>query len=166
MSDRKGTPNGAGLPQGEGTLPYGALRYERAPAAIYAQSFETVRHEARLERFDTEMQRLVIRLIHSCGMVDVADRLAFSKGAYLAGHEALQNGAPILCDCEMVGAGIIRRYLPADNEVIVTRITTVFLRWRKQLATPAPLPLWNYGANTLMVQLSPSAMHQQPCFIC
>ncbi|MBV1865028.1 MAG: precorrin-8X methylmutase [Rhodobacteraceae bacterium] len=101
-------------------MPYGALRYERAPAAIYAQSFETVRHEARLERFDTEMQRLVIRLIHSCGMVDVADRLAFSKGAYLAGHEALQNGAPILCDCEMVGAGIIRRYLPADNEVIVT----------------------------------------------
>jgi len=53
-------------------------------------------------------------------MVEVADRLAFSPEAAAAGHAALKNGAPILCDCEMVGAGIIRRYLPAGNDVIVT----------------------------------------------
>ena len=63
---------------------------------------------------------MVIRLIHSCGMVEIADRLAFSDNAFAAGAAALRAGAPVLCDCEMVGAGIIRRYLPADNEVIVT----------------------------------------------
>ncbi|MEM5469036.1 precorrin-8X methylmutase [Celeribacter marinus] len=94
--------------------------YVKDPAAIYAASFETVRKEARLDRFDAGMERLAIRLIHACGMVEVADRLAFSRDAYAAGHAALAGGAPILCDCEMVGAGIIRRYLPADNEVIVT----------------------------------------------
>ncbi|MEO0903433.1 MAG: precorrin-8X methylmutase [Pseudomonadota bacterium] len=94
--------------------------YETDPAAIYAQSFATVRSEARLERFAPAMQPLITRLIHACGMVEVADRLAFSQGAAEAGHKALQAGAPILCDCEMVGAGIIRRYLPADNAVIVT----------------------------------------------
>ncbi|WP_417242395.1 precorrin-8X methylmutase [Celeribacter sp.] len=94
--------------------------YEKDPAAIYAASFDTVRREARLDRFDAGMERLAIRLIHACGMVEVADRLAFSRDAYAAGHAALAGGAPILCDCEMVGAGIIRRYLPADNEVIVT----------------------------------------------
>ena len=94
--------------------------YERDPASIYAQSFATVRAEARLDRFDSGMQSLVVRLIHACGMVEIADRIAFSQGAYLAGHRALQNGAPVLCDCEMVGAGIIRRYLPAQNDVIVT----------------------------------------------
>lgn len=94
--------------------------YERDPSAIYRQSFATVREEARLERFDTGMQSVVIRLIHACGMVEVADRLAFSQNAYATGHAALQSGAPILCDCEMVGAGIIRRYLPANNDVIVT----------------------------------------------
>lgn len=88
--------------------------------AIYAQSFATVRAEANLDRFDTGMQSLAVRLIHACGMVEVADRIAFSQGAYLAGHRALQAGAPVLCDCEMVGAGIIRRYLPSENEVIVT----------------------------------------------
>lgn len=66
------------------------------------------------------MQALVTRLIHACGMVEVADRIVHSPGAYLAGHRALANGAPVLCDCEMVGSGIIRRYLPAQNEVIVT----------------------------------------------
>lgn len=94
--------------------------YEKDPKAIYAQSFATVREEARLDRFDPGMARLATRLIHACGMVEVADRIAFSPDAYTAGHAALQAGAPILCDCEMVGAGIIRRYLPRDNEVIVT----------------------------------------------
>ncbi|WP_343032040.1 precorrin-8X methylmutase [Roseovarius bejariae] len=94
--------------------------YEKNPKAIYAESFATVRREARLDRFGPGMEALVIRLIHACGMVEVADRLAFSPGAYEAGHAALRAGAPVLCDCEMVGAGIIRRYLPQDNEVIVT----------------------------------------------
>jgi precorrin-8X/cobalt-precorrin-8 methylmutase len=94
--------------------------YEKDPAAIYAASFATVRTEARLDRFAPAMQPLVTRLIHSCGMIEIADRLAFSSGAAAAGYAALQSGKPILCDCEMVGAGIIRRYLPAENKVIVT----------------------------------------------
>ncbi len=94
--------------------------YEKVPAEIYAQSFATVRKEARLERFGAGMEAVAIRLIHACGMVEVADRLAFSDGAYQAGRAALEAGAPVLCDCEMVGAGIIRRYLPAGNEVLVT----------------------------------------------
>jgi precorrin-8X/cobalt-precorrin-8 methylmutase len=94
--------------------------YEKVPSEIYARSFATVRKEARLERFGAGMEAVVIRLIHACGMVEVADRLAFSEGAYQAGRAALEAGAPVLCDCEMVGAGIIRRYLPAGNDVLVT----------------------------------------------
>ncbi|WP_092496990.1 precorrin-8X methylmutase [Meinhardsimonia xiamenensis] len=94
--------------------------YERDPARIYAQSFETVRREARLERFPPGMDRLAMRVIHACGMVEVADRLAFSPGAYEAGRAALAAGAPVICDCEMVAAGIIRGLLPAGNEVLVT----------------------------------------------
>jgi precorrin-8X/cobalt-precorrin-8 methylmutase len=66
------------------------------------------------------MHPLITRLIHACGMVEVADRLAFTDGIAEVGHAALKAGAPVLCDCEMVGAGIIRRYLPAGNDVIVT----------------------------------------------
>jgi precorrin-8X/cobalt-precorrin-8 methylmutase len=94
--------------------------YLKDPAAIYAESFATVRREARLDRFDPAMARLATRVIHACGMTEVADRLAFSPGAAAAGAAALAAGAPVLCDCEMVAAGVIRRQLPADNEVRVT----------------------------------------------
>lgn len=94
--------------------------YETDPKAIYAASFATVRAEANLGRFPAGLEQLAIRVIHACGMVEVADRLAFSDDAYAAGHAALVGGKPILCDCEMVGAGIIRRLLPADNSVTVT----------------------------------------------
>lgn len=96
------------------------LRYERDPAAIYAKSFATVENEARLERFPKGLDALATRLIHACGMVEIADRLAFSAGAWQAGRAALAGGAPVLADCEMVAAGIIRRKLPARNEVVVT----------------------------------------------
>ncbi len=94
--------------------------YEKDAAAIYAASFAIVRAEARLERFPANMQDLVVRLIHSCGMVEIADRLAFSPNAVAVGQAALAAGKPILCDAEMVGSGIIRRHLPAANQVIVT----------------------------------------------
>ena len=110
--------------------------YERDPKAIYASSFATVRAEARLDRFPADLQPLVTRLIHSCGMVEIADRLAFSPDVAATAHAALKAGAPILCDCEMVGAGIIRRYLPAGNDVIVT------------LNDPATAPLATEIGNT------------------
>ncbi|MEM9715993.1 MAG: precorrin-8X methylmutase [Pseudomonadota bacterium] len=94
------------------------IPYERDPKAIYAESFATVRREARLERFDPGMAALVTRVIHSCGMVEIADRLAFSDAACEAGRLALASGAPVLCDCEAVASGVIRRYLPAENPVI------------------------------------------------
>ncbi|MEM9437770.1 MAG: precorrin-8X methylmutase [Pseudomonadota bacterium] len=94
--------------------------YERDPAAIYAQSFATVREEARLSRFPLSLEPMVVRLIHACGMVEIADRLAFSPAAYEAGAAALAAGAPVFCDCEMVASGVIRRALPAENDVRVT----------------------------------------------
>lgn len=94
------------------------LDYIRDPAEIYLQSFQTIRAEADLARFPETMQPLVIRLIHACGMVDLAQDIAFLEGAFEAGATALAGGAPILVDAEMVRHGIIRRLLPAQNEVV------------------------------------------------
>ncbi len=99
--------------------------YETDPKAIYAQSFATVRAEARLERFAPAMHPLITRLIHSCGMVEVADRLVFSADATAAGRAALQAGAPVLCDCEMVGAGIGVTLIPDMAVTIETRSASV-----------------------------------------
>ena len=114
--EEKPSPPGEGL----GLSARPALSYERNPAAIYAASFATVRAEANLNRLPDSLRPVATRLIHACGMVDIADDLTFSDDVADAGIAALKNSAPILCDCEMVAAGIIRARLPADNQVIVT----------------------------------------------
>ncbi|NIE64533.1 precorrin-8X methylmutase [Burkholderia sp. Ax-1719] len=94
--------------------------YIRDGQAIYRESFATIRAEADLSRIPADLEKLAVRVIHACGMVDVAADLAFSPGAGAAGRTALANGAPILCDAKMVAFGITRARLPASNEVICT----------------------------------------------
>jgi precorrin-8X/cobalt-precorrin-8 methylmutase len=98
----------------------GALRYERDPAEIYQQSFALVEAEARLDHLPGDLRDVAIRLVHSCGMVDLPNRLAWSDDVARTARAALGAGAPVICDCEMAAAGIIRRLLPAGVEVLVT----------------------------------------------
>jgi len=96
------------------------FEYVKDPAEIYRQSFSIVAGEAQLLRLPEAMRGVATRLIHSCGMVDVVDDLAFSLNADAAGLDALKRGCTIFTDVEMVKAGIIERSLPASNAVICT----------------------------------------------
>ncbi|WP_118182607.1 precorrin-8X methylmutase [Paraburkholderia phosphatilytica] len=94
--------------------------YLRDGREIYRQSFATIRAEADLSRIPADLDKLAVRVIHACGMVDIVDDLHFSAGAGTAGRTALASGAPILCDAKMVAEGITRSRLPARNDVICT----------------------------------------------
>jgi len=89
-------------------------------AEIYRQSFAPIRAEADLAALPADLEKLAVRLIHACGMVDIVSDLRFSSGAGIAGRHALAAGAPILCDARMVAEGITRARLPADNRVVCT----------------------------------------------
>ena len=94
--------------------------YLRDGAAIYQRSFAIIRAEADLSRFSAEEAEVAVRMIHACGVVEVAQNIAFGPNLVAAARQALAGGAPILCDAEMVGRGITRARLPARNEVICT----------------------------------------------
>lgn len=96
------------------------IEYVRDGAAIYRESFATIRAEADLDGFDDVVSRTVVRMIHACGMVDLAGDVDASAGFGAAAAAALQAGAPVLCDTTMVAAGVTRSRLPADNEVVCT----------------------------------------------
>lgn len=140
-----------------------APRYLRDPAAIYAQSFATVRAEARLARFPPGVARIAERVIHACGMVDVADRLAFTLRAWEAGRAALEAGAPVVCDCEMVAAGVIRSRLPRGNNVVVTLNDPAVPDLAARLATTrsaAAVDLWRDRLDGAVVAIgnAPTAL--------
>ena len=94
--------------------------YQTDGAAIYLESFATIRAEADLARFTPEEEVVVVRMIHAAGMVGLEKHVRFSPGMAIAARAALEAGAPILCDARMVSEGITRPRLPAGNEVICT----------------------------------------------
>ncbi|GAA0729122.1 precorrin-8X methylmutase [Dactylosporangium roseum] len=94
--------------------------YIRDGAEIYQRSFATIRAEADLSALPADVARVTVRMIHACGMVDLPRDVAFSPGVVSRARQALRDGAPILCDAEMVAAGVTRARLPRDNEVICT----------------------------------------------
>lgn len=94
--------------------------YIRDGGAIYARSFAMIRAESDLARWSGAAERVVVRMIHACGMTDLPRDVEMSEGFAAAGEAALRAGAPILCDVRMVADGVTRTRLPAGNEVVCT----------------------------------------------
>ena len=121
------------------------MSYVRDGAEIYRRSFAMIRTEADLERFDPVLERVVVRMIHACGMVDLAADIDASPTFATAGEQALRDGAPILCDTQMVASGVTRTRLPAGNEVIcsLSNPTVAALAGQMQTTrTAAAVELW------------------------
>jgi precorrin-8X/cobalt-precorrin-8 methylmutase len=94
--------------------------YIRKGTEIYRRSFAIIRAEANLARFSGHAEKVVVRMIHACGMPEIAGEIEMSEGFAARAYDALQAGAPILCDAKMVANGITPARLPARNPVICT----------------------------------------------
>lgn len=120
--------------------------YITDPDEIYRQSFATIRAEAELSRFDAATAQVVVRMIHACGMTDLASDIVASPDFASAGQAALQKGGAVICDVEMVRHGVIRRLLPADNAVICALSDPSVAERAKVLGTTrsaAQVDLWD-----------------------
>jgi precorrin-8X/cobalt-precorrin-8 methylmutase len=119
--------------------------YEKDGAAIYRQSFATIRAEADLACFSPEEEPVAVRMIHASGLVELAAQIRFSPGFAVAARVALERGAPILCDARMVSEGVTRARLPADNPVICTLGAPETITLARQMGntrSAAALELW------------------------
>jgi precorrin-8X/cobalt-precorrin-8 methylmutase len=119
--------------------------YVRDGAEIYRRSFAAIRAEADLTRFPADVARVVVRMIHSCGMTDLPGDVGYSEGVVRAARAALLAGAPVLCDAQMVASGITRGRLPAGNEIVCTLNDPAVPALAERLGTTrsaAALDLW------------------------
>ncbi|MGW1768559.1 precorrin-8X methylmutase [Streptomyces sp. NPDC002073] len=97
---------------------YTVFEYEKDGAAIYRQSFATIRAEADLAGLPASVAQVAVRMIHACGMTDLTRDLGYTPDVVLNARAALHAGAPVLCDVQMVASGVTRKRLPADNDVL------------------------------------------------
>jgi precorrin-8X/cobalt-precorrin-8 methylmutase len=137
--------------------------YVRDGAEIYRRSFATIRAEADLARFPADVARVVVRMIHSCGMTDLPADVGYSDGVVRAARAALLGGAPILCDAQMVASGISRSRLPARNEIVCTLSDPAVPSLAERLGTTrsaAALDLWGSRLSGAVVAIgnAPTAL--------
>jgi precorrin-8X/cobalt-precorrin-8 methylmutase len=137
--------------------------YEKDGAAIYRRSFATIRAEADLSRLPEDVARVAVRMVHACGQVDLVEDVAFSPDVVRRAREALDAGAPVLCDAEMVASGITRRRLPKDNDVVCTLNdprTPALARELGTTRTAAALELWRDRLDGAVVAIgnAPTAL--------
>ena len=121
------------------------IDYLRDGAEIYRQSFAVIRAEAALDAFDAVLERAVVRMIHACGMVDLAEDVDASPSFTAAATGALRAGAPVLCDTNMVASGVTRARLPAGNDVLCTLgdpCVVALARGLETTRTAAAIELW------------------------
>ena len=137
--------------------------YLRDGATIYAQSFATIRAETDLSGLSPEDARVAVRIVHAAGDVAVAPALRFSAGFTAAARQALQAGAPILCDATMVANGVTRTRLPARNDVLCTLghpDTPALARAAGTTRSAAALDLWGerLGGALVAIGNAPTAL--------
>jgi precorrin-8X/cobalt-precorrin-8 methylmutase len=137
--------------------------YVHDGAEIYRRSFATIRAEADLDGLDPVLERTVVRMIHACGMVDLAGDVASSPDFACEARDALRDGAPILCDTSMVAAGVTRARLPAANDVVCTLTDARVPALAERLGTTrtaAALELWRerLEGSLVVVGNAPTAL--------
>lgn len=114
-------------------------------SAIYAESFATIRREARLDALPPEAESVAVRMVHGTGQVDLVDDLVVHPRLVPAARTALEAGAPILTDAHMVASGVTRARLPRDNDVVCllrdARVPDLARRWGTTRSAAA-VSLW------------------------
>lgn len=100
------------------TRPPKRFDYTDDGAAIYRESFATIRAESRLDHLPADAEKVAVRMVHGTGQTDLTEDLLVHPDLVTAARAALLAGAPIVTDAHMVAAGVTRARLPRDNEVL------------------------------------------------
>ena len=88
-----------------------SFHFEADPKLIEQNSFKQIRELTPLDGLNAAQQQVVMRIVHSVGLPEVAAQVRFSANACDKARDALKANNPILCDAEMVKQGITKRMI-------------------------------------------------------
>jgi len=137
------------------------FEYEINPQAIEAESFRQIRELTPLDGFSREQQQVVMRMVHSVGMPELAAQVRFSANACESGLKALAENCPILCDAEMVKQGITKRMIQSLPLCYLNDERTPELaKERGETRSMAALQLWQekLGGSVVVIGNAPTAL--------
>ncbi len=133
------------------------------PAEIYRRSFTEVASSCDFGHVPATERHIAARIIHACGLPELAPRIRISPGLQGAAEAALNAGCDIYVDTEMTQAGIMRRLLPRNVRMhCLLRNDTVRQRARERNTTLTAMAVdsWNIqpGRAICIVGNAPTAL--------
>ena len=137
------------------------FEYEADPQKIEQESFRQIRELTNLSAFSLEQQQVVMRIVHSLGMPELADQVRFSANACEAGMRALNQNCAILCDVEMVKQGITKRMVTELPLCFLNDPETAHIAKQKgETRSMAALDLWqdNLAGAVVVIGNAPTAL--------
>ena len=135
--------------------------YEINPVAIERESFRIIRELANLDGFGNAEQQVVMRVIHSLGMPEVAASVRFSTNACASGLDALRRECTILCDVEMVRHGVTRRMRKTEPLCFLNdERVPALAQARAETRSMAALELWqtHLAGSLVLIGNAPTAL--------
>ena len=133
------------------------------PKAIEKNSFEMIRELTELDGLDQSQQQVVMRIVHSVGMPEVADKVKFSANACESGQAALAAGNAILCDVEMVKQGITKRMIQQPPLCLLNDPRTVEqAKASGETRSMAALKFWgdDLAGSIVVIGNAPTALYR------
>lgn len=138
-----------------------SFSYEMNPQAIEQESFRQIRELTELSDFSLDEQQVVMRIVHSMGLPEVAASVRFSQNACQVGRAALAKNSAILCDVEMVKQGITKRMIESEPLCFLNDARTSELAKRRgETRSMAALSLWQSSleGSVVVIGNAPTAL--------
>jgi len=138
-----------------------SYQYEINPSAIENESFRQIRTLTKLDGLSREQQQVVMRIVHSVGIPEVAEQVRFSTNACASGIAAITEGCDILCDVEMVKQGITKRMIKQPPLCYLNDERAIQLaKQRTETRSMAALELWKdqLAGSIVVIGNAPTAL--------
>lgn len=137
--------------------------YEINPQTIEQESFRRIRALTDLGQFDRYQQQVVMRIVHSLGLPEIAQQVLFSEQACQQGMQALKNQCDIICDVEMVKQGVTKRMINKPPFCFLNDERTSYLATEKsETRSMAAVELWreHLPGSIVLIGNAPTALYR------
>ncbi|MEH6454931.1 MAG: precorrin-8X methylmutase [Cocleimonas sp.] len=101
------------------------LKYEKNPKIIQKCALKSVQEKADLSHLGPLEKELAQQILIASGDMTIIDDLRISEGAIEKAFEAFEEGFDLLCDTDMVAAGIKRKYLSDDPICLINKANVI-----------------------------------------
>jgi len=129
------------------------LKYEKNPKVIQKLALNAVEEQIDLSHLTSLEKELTQQIVIASGDLTIVDDLRISEGAIEKAFEAFEEGFDLLCDTDMVAAGIKQKYIADEPICLINKANVISQAKSSKLSrSMVAVELWKpYLADSCVV---------------